>query len=1013
MTFEAGFSILPGVITPLHPFTMAETYKRRYGLDWSKQVHDIQIDLILAKKWRFAPFCHGDLLDPGEHMLRAIRALFTPEQWTISPWTEQHAHAWASEDFSVWLGAASTGKAQPLDELIMTPAGPRPMGDLQAGDFVTGLSGAPVRILGTHDAGVKPEYRVVATDGRETRCADDHLWTVANRASHYCVKTLPAKRLVPSKHMLPPFGPVEFQDTQVVPLDPYLLGALLGDGTLGTASGASPLSITSADEGVLREIRRVLPSGYELAFTARHTWRLVKQSRKNNGKNELIQAFKSLKLWSKLSHEKFVPREYLVSSIPTRRRLLAGLLDTDGTVSPQGDISFTTVSLQLAEDVVWLVRSLGGRASLRSKRPWYLKAGVRIQGRQAYNISIYFPDRCAEFLFPGCPRKRARLSSKKCFRKVGIRDVQPTGRFVSMKCITVDSPDGLYLTGSFMPTHNSNDAGGLAVLDWITDPLDTYIALASTSVPMLKLRSFESVLRYFRILKKNPKFLIPGKEAPSQTAIINVGAPSDEEEDNPEADATSKASIRGVALADGDEAKAVARLAGAHLPWTAIILDEGAALPAAAAKARFNAMAGAKRFRFLSLANPISQFDEATKFCAPSGGWLSVTPEDASWRSEYGLVLHHNGFQSPAVLEPDGASKYPFLINQAQIDRMLREVGGNEDDPMIWSMVKGFPAPWGEAATVLSAADLDSFHAREKVLWREGGGSSWVDVAGVDPAFVAEGDGCVMQRGRVGISAAGLHTIKFFPEDHIPIRASSERPGAYQAADGVLRLCAEYNIPLENVAVDDSGTQSVCDILVVESGHQPIRCNFTAKATAEPRVPGKPAPEPRYRNLVTEMWYQTARLVREGQVRELPEAAAEQLCSRRYIRDLRPLALESKKDYKSRRTGRRSPDEADALVLCCRAAFLRANLCPGRHWGQGGLYSRGVSGAGFAGAARGSPGVPRISYAQGALPPRFSIYAGRGASAKKGLTVGGVYDILRNESRNYNHKPSPYFGGVS
>lgn len=609
---------------------MAETYKRRFGLDWDKGVHDIQIDLILAKKWKFAPYCHGKLLDPGEHLLRAVRALFTPAQWTVSPWTEEHAHAWAAEDFSVWLGAASTGK--------------------------------------------------------------------------------------------------------------------------------------------------------------------------------------------------------------------------------------------------------------------------------------------------------------------------------------------------------SNDAGGFAVLDWITDPLDTYIALASTSVPMLKLRSFESVTRYFRILKRNPVFLVPGKESASQTAIVNDGAPTDEDDEDAGADATSKASIRGVALADGDEAKAVARLAGAHLPWTTIILDEGSALPAAAAKARFNAMAGTKRFRFLSLANPVSQFDEATKFCVPVDGWGSVGPETPRWRSKHGLVLHHDGFRSPAILEPGGAEKYPFLINQHQIDRMLEEAGGNVDDPMIWVMARGFPVPRGDAASVLSEADLSTFGARLPVVWREGGAGDWVDVGGLDPAFVAEGDGCVLQRARVGMSVEGLHVIAFHKEDRIPVGASSSRPGAYQAADGLLALCARHGLAIENVAIDDSGTQSVCDIVEVESGRKPIRCNFTSKADVVVGEGGVAA-APKYRNLVTEMWHAAARLVRERQVRGLPDAAADQMCRRRYLRDLKPLALESKREYKKRQSGQRSPDEADALVLCVRAAMRVAGLRAGRVPDRRAVgFERASEDSGFVSGAGVRP-VFSSGYAGGPSADRYAAYA--------------------------------------
>lgn len=543
------------------------TTKRRYGLDWPADIEDPFIELTLAKKWMLEPFCHGNLLEPGEHMLRAIRALFTPEQWKISPWTEEHAHAWAGEEFSVWLGGASCSK--------------------------------------------------------------------------------------------------------------------------------------------------------------------------------------------------------------------------------------------------------------------------------------------------------------------------------------------------------SNDAGGLAVLDWMTDPTETYIALASTSVPMLKLRSFESVIRYFRILKAHPRFLFPGKESASQTAIINVG----------DDDTTDKASIRGVALADGDEARAVARLAGSHLPYVTMILDEGAALPPAAANARFNARAGTRRFRFLSLANPIDRYDEATKFCAPKGGWETVDENTGKWRSNYGLVLHRNGFKSPAIEHPE---EYPFLINQKQLDDMLRDAGGNRDDPLIWRMAIGFPLPLAAEDSVLSPATISAFAADKPAVWLE---RPICRVAGLDPAFTSGGDKCILQVADVGVSQSRELIISFLTPIQVPIEASNPRPVEYQISDYVLAKSVELGFSLSDLAVDDSGTQSIASIIQEESGVAPIRVNFGARATPLPNDPktGKP-PRPRYRNKVTELWYELARLVREGKVRNLPPVVARQMCSRRYRRDVTPLALESKVEYKSRHQGR-SPDEADALVVA---------LEPARKW----LYKR-------------------------------------------------------------------------
>jgi hypothetical protein len=126
----------------------------------------------------------------------------------------------------------------------------------------------------------------------------------------------------------------------------------------------------------------------------------------------------------------------------------------------------------------------------------------------------------------------------------------------------------------------SNDYGCFAVLDWITDPTETYTVMASTTKGMLVLRSYEAVLRYFRLLKRNPWFEVPGKESNVTTAILN--AVDSDTDDTP----TSKASIRGVAVKEGSREKSRANLQGAHLPYVRMILDEMAQLPEAAVDAR-------------------------------------------------------------------------------------------------------------------------------------------------------------------------------------------------------------------------------------------------------------------------------------------------------------------------------------------------------------------------------------------------------------------------------------------
>lgn len=86
-------------------------YKTRYGLDFGVDVHDIFIELLCAKRWREPEFSGGSLDSPDVHMLRAIRALFTRSEWTISPWTEEHAYLWCTQINGGIIGSAASSKS--------------------------------------------------------------------------------------------------------------------------------------------------------------------------------------------------------------------------------------------------------------------------------------------------------------------------------------------------------------------------------------------------------------------------------------------------------------------------------------------------------------------------------------------------------------------------------------------------------------------------------------------------------------------------------------------------------------------------------------------------------------------------------------------------------------------------------------------------------------------------------------------------------------------------------------
>lgn len=486
---------------------------------------------------------------------------------------------------------------------------------------------------------------------------------------------------------------------------------------------------------------------------------------------------------------------------------------------------------------------------------------------------------------------------------------------------------GLHIMGC-ASSSKSNDIGGLCTLDWITDPTDTITIMASTSKQALADRSYESVLRYFKLLRANPHFAVPGKEAKTMMAIIN------DDEDEFGKVSTSKSAIRGVAVQAGTSDEARANLVGRHMPYVRLICDEFAQMREAAAQARVNLSIGAERdFKWVTMANPDSLQDMSGRYMEPEAGWLSVDENTPCWRSRYGLVLHRNGFHSPAVTEEGGKDKYPYLINQGQIDQIIKEEHGNEDAVSVWTMVKGFPPPSGSEVTVLSEADISTFGMKDKAIW-DTRGREKIRVAGLDPAFTAGGDGCVWQSGTVALTREGVLVLEFDLPEYVIIEVSNLRPAVYQVADQVAKLCHEKDVPIEHMMVDDSGVQSAADVIQVETGRVPLRCQFGGAASERPVSNSNPTPaKDRFKDQATEIWCMTAEIGRNRQLRSLPDKAAQQFCTRRF----RPRtaatsikrSLESKAEYKKRLSGQRSPDEGDAAALCVSAARDVAGLVAG------------------------------------------------------------------------------------
>lgn len=377
------------------------------------------------------------------------------------------------------------GKAVPVNTLIYTPYGTTKIGDLNINDKVIGSDGKPYNVTGIYPQGTKDIYKITFNDGYSILCSDEHLWSVSssnygkntnnsrikkslvlstkqmsdkdcdiivsgdsyNYSKKYRIKTHYKQPNGNLKWQIPIVKPIEFyNDDDVLPIDPYLLGIYLGDGHF--LNRAVTISLLESD--------------FDEIFNGIETNRARSCNKIKTLYINLNDRLVNLKLNNHKSHNKFIPNIYKYSSIENRLAILQGLMDTDGHCMYKKNnknflgTEFCTVSEQLCDDVAEIVHTLGGICRKSSRIPTYTYKGEKKQGQRAYRLNVKLPHGMNPF----------RLKRKA--EKYLPPQKYPTGRYIKnieklnykeeSVCISVDSPDKLYVIEHAIVTHNTTQA---------------------------------------------------------------------------------------------------------------------------------------------------------------------------------------------------------------------------------------------------------------------------------------------------------------------------------------------------------------------------------------------------------------------------------------------------------------------------------------------------------------------------------------------------------------------------
>lgn len=381
-------------------------------------------------------------------------------------------------------GSAGGGKGGRPDDHVLTPFGWRKYRDLRVGDAVCAVDGTVTRVIGIYPRGVQPTYRLTWSDGATTVVDADHIWrgwwtgktrkigndpTGGEASIGNWITTEIAERAATGtagRFAIPVMEPCAFNVAgekkgrnrfikRSIP--PYVLGALLGDGSMT----ANQVSWAKPDEQIVDLVKAALSrAGMGDDVVSR---------RESEGKcpcfgistrTGVREHLADLGLMGLQSEQKFIPRIYLLASIDERWELLRGLMDTDGWSEEDGDCYFASSSMRLVDDVTHLARSLGAIVSRREKNPTFTYLGDKRNGLPSVTLRIKMqrPDRMFHL-----ERKAERCRDVE-YRSMG-RYLERIERHVDQDtiCIRVRHPSSLYVTDDFVVTHNTDLIVGLSL----------------------------------------------------------------------------------------------------------------------------------------------------------------------------------------------------------------------------------------------------------------------------------------------------------------------------------------------------------------------------------------------------------------------------------------------------------------------------------------------------------------------------------------------------------------------
>lgn len=342
-------------------------------------------------------------------------------------------------------GAEGMGKAEPISNLIHTyNKGLISFGSLEVGDLVYGSDGKSQKVLAIYPQGVRPVYKISFADGTDALCDEEHLWSSQTsndrKTKKFVVRTTKELKAILKKGSyirIPNTPTIYFDNKKNLDIHPYVLGCILGDGCMVN----NDTTFTNSDNSIMDRVKKLWDN-----------YSIVKGTRDTDAPTIRLKGIdkylKILGLKGKNSYTKFIPDDFLNSSVYNRIELLRGLMDTDGYIPKNSaNAEFSVRSFELSQGITYLVRSLGGIAIQNTKQ---------VLGKTVFIVRIsFYADNFINVFNVSRKSENFKPKSKNSNGGKIIRSIEYS-HDEECQCISVENEDKLYLTGLYgIVTHNT------------------------------------------------------------------------------------------------------------------------------------------------------------------------------------------------------------------------------------------------------------------------------------------------------------------------------------------------------------------------------------------------------------------------------------------------------------------------------------------------------------------------------------------------------------------------------